>query len=294
MGDSMTRGALLGAAGVAAVGAAAGVAIWKSGGDRPDLGDRVVAARVPDPVPGDDPRAGAWGRAEAIRVLLAAQTITQPALDALGIGDVTVRALHDGTSLALRLDWEDPDADDVASLARFQDAVAVQIPAASGAKPPSVAMGGPGQAVHILQWRATWQRDIDSGHRTGVADIFPRVVHDTTPDQLLGDAAVVYYPGRHAGNPLAQLGRTSPVEEAVAEGFGTLASLPQQRAAGRGVHEDGWWRVALSIPMQRAPAGAALVPGSSWPVAFALWLGDRGNRGSRKQFADWVTLEVAA
>jgi hypothetical protein len=38
--------------------------------------------------------------------------------------------------------------------------------------------------------------------------------------------------------------------------------------------------------------GDALAPGTTWPVAFAVWLGSQENRGGRKHFADWQTLVV--
>jgi ethylbenzene dehydrogenase len=293
MAEKPTRGQLLATAGGAAVFGAAWVAIWKSGGDLPPIGDRVVARRVGE-VPADDPGAPAWDDASAVRFWLTPQTITNPKLESLQLADVTVRALHDGTTLGLRVDWEDPSADDLVALATFQDAVAVQLPAKAAAKPPPVSMGTAGQAVHIMQWRSTWQRDIDAGRRMGVADVFPRVVHDVTPDALLGDQAVVYYPGRAVGNTLSVDGRTTPVEEAVAEGFGTLTPITPQRALGRGVHSSSGWRVAMGVPLDRGPAAEPVAPGSSWPIAIAVWLGDRGNRGSRKQYSNWATLEVAA
>jgi hypothetical protein len=60
------------------------------------------------------------------------------------------------------------------------------------------------------------------------------------------------------------------------------------------VHAAGRWSVALGLPLVRGVSGAALEPGSVWPVSFAVWLGERKNRGSRKQYADWVELELEA
>jgi hypothetical protein len=35
-------------------------------------------------------------------------------------------------------------------------------------------------------------------------------------------------------------------------------------------------------------------PGSTWPVAFAIWLGSKANRAGRKQYANWLSLELEA
>jgi hypothetical protein len=156
-------------------------------------------------------------------------------------------------------------------------------------------MGAPGFPVHILQWRATWDHDIALGGKTGVDHIYPEVIHDVMPDDVLPpQTAQLYWVGREAGNPLSQVNRTSPVEEVVAEGFGSVTHLPQQTAEGRGVNEDGRWRVAMGIPAARTGVGAPLAPGSSWPIAFAVWLGSEENRGGRKHFANWQTLVLEA
>jgi Ethylbenzene dehydrogenase len=292
MAGNITRGALIGGAGAAAAGAVIGTAVWKAGGPRIRLSQTIRADRHRGTLPVDRPDSSAWDDAEAVTVLLQPQQIAPPMLDTSGVGDIIVRALHDGTELGLWVSWADETADDLVGLNLFQDALAVQLPAAAAAQPPPITMGAVGQAVHVLMWRAAWQRDIDKG-RSGVEALFPHVVRDVTPDDLLGAAAADYYPGRAVGNPLSATARTSPVEEAIAEGFGSLTTLTQQTARGVGQYSDGRWRISIGVPMARGASGGPLEPGSRWPVAFAVWLGSRGNRGSRKQYADWVTLEIA-
>jgi hypothetical protein len=293
MSDGITRGAVIGGAGAAAAGAAIGAAVWKAGGPRARLSQTVRAEHFRGTMPVDRPESSAWDDAEAVKVLLKPQQMVAPMLDTLSVGDITVRALHDGTELGLLVSWSDEEADDLVGLARFQDALAVQLPASLGAQPPPISMGAAGQPVHLLQWRASWQRDIDQG-RSGVEAQFPRVVHDVTPDDLLGEAAADYYPGRSVGNPMSALKRASPVEEAVAEGFGSLTSLKLQTARGKGVYDDGRWRVTIGFPMARGASGRPLTPGTRWPVAFALWLGSHDNRGSRKHYAEWLDLELVS
>jgi hypothetical protein len=276
-------------AGAAAVAGVAGY-VESAKPEQPVAGVPIPASQVAK-APADDPGASAWSDAQRVIVPLAPQQLVPPYLEQAGVAELLVSALHDGGIVAFRLEWDDPEADDLDGIRRYHDAVAVQLPARQASTPPAITMGAPGFPVHILQWRATWQRDIDSGGKTGVDQIYPEVVHDVMPDDVLPpETAQLYWVGRAAGNPLSQVSRTTPVEEVVAEGFGSVTHLSQQTAIGRGVHEDGGWRVVVAVPAAREGVGAPLAPGSSWPVAFAVWLGSEENRGGRKHFANWQTL----
>jgi hypothetical protein len=217
-------------------------------------------------------------------------------LERTGVTELHVRALYNTGQIAFLLEWDDEELDDLDGIRRYHDAVAIQLPARAGATPPAITMGAPGSPVHILQWRATWQRDIDSGGKTGVDQIYPEVVHDVMPDDVLPpEVAQLYWVGREAGNPLSQKFRTTTVEEVVAEGFGSVTHLPaHQTAQGNGIHEDGRWRVVIALPSDRAGVGDPLAPGTSWPIAFAVWLGSEENRGGKKHYAPWQTLVVEA
>ena len=285
------------AVGGVVAGGAAVVALAEAVGDKqtPVPGAPIVAKYVTGDLPATDPRSGTWKNAEPTLVPLVAQQIAQPFLEQAGVEELDVRGLHNGTDVALLLEWDDDQVDDLDGIRRYHDAVAVQLPTRAGATPPALTMGAPGVPVHILQWRATWQRDIDSGGNTGVDQIYPEVVHDVMPDDVLPpDVAQLYWVGREAGNPLSQTTRATPVEEVVAEGFGSVTHLRNQSARGHGNNEGGRWRVVVSLPMARTGVGEALTPGASWPIAFAVWLGSEENRGARKQIGDWHTLVLEA
>jgi hypothetical protein len=284
------------AAGGLVVGGAAVVAVAVSVDNKkpPVEGAPIVAPYVEGELPTTDPSDDAWKRADRTYVALAPQQIAQPFLDKAGVTSLDARALHNGTEVALLLEWDDDSVDDLDGIRRYHDAVAVQLPTKGGSA-PALTMGAPGNAVHILQWRATWQRDIDSGGNTGVDQIYPEVVHDVMPDDILPPkAAQLYWVGREAGNPLSQKVRTSPVEEVVAEGFGSVTHLATQTAVGHGNSEDGRWRVVIAVPAARKGVGEPLAPGTTWPISFAVWLGSEENRGGRKHIANWQTLVLEA
>lgn len=285
--DALVAAGAVGAVGAGAVGGAGVLGLFTA----EKTAARAVTARFRDGgLPADDPSAGDWDAAAETVVSLAAQRVAQPFLAGAGVGELRVRALHNGRDVAFRLAWEDVSVDDLDGVRRYHDAVAVMLPTASGT-PPAITMGAKGAPVHILQWRATWQRDLAG--KSGVDQLYPRVEHDVMPDDVLPPAtAALYWVGRAAGNPLSQVKRRTPVEQVVAEGFGTTTHLPDVDATGRGVHDGSGWTVALGFPAGREGIGAPLEPGVSWSVAFAVWLGDQENRGGRKHYADWVPFAL--
>ena len=294
MADRVSRRVFVVAAGAGVTGVALAAAIGSLGRKEAKLTDRIVAARRDGTPPVDDPVSGRWLDVDPFLVSLLPQRIVPPFLDEAGVGELTVEAMHNGEELGFRLGWDDTVPDDLDGINRFHDAVAVQLPAQAGKTPPPVMMGGPGFPVHLLQWRASWQRDLE-GRRQSVEALYPRVVRDEPPEKILPpEVAALFYVARVVDNPLSALERESSVEEIVAEGFGSVTALPEQRARGNAVHEQGRWAVTIGVPMERGAAGARLDPGSIWPVAFAVWLGSNGDRGSRKQYADWVSLELEA
>ena len=78
------------------------------------------------------------------------------------------------------------------------------------------------------------------------------------------------------------------MEEAFAEGFGTLTPLPDQRARAGARHENDHWSVVLAAPLDRRPSGDVISDQPGVPMAFALWIGADDNRGSRKHYTDWI------
>ncbi len=67
-----------------------------------------------------------------------------------------------------------------------------------------------------------------------------------------------------------------------------------QRADGKGIWQQGVWKVVVTLPMAGAGMNAPrLAPGASTFAAFAVW--DGGNRevGPRKAWSSWTSLELA-
>jgi DMSO reductase family type II enzyme heme b subunit len=248
---------------------------------------------VTDPLP-RDPAAAAWKALAGTPLSLEPQRMIEPRLErdpALTL--VELRTMHNGNEIGFHVTWEDPNRSDLEVAGHFRDSVAVQIPVTPAGSTFAV-MGQPGRPVHLLHWRASWQRAIEQGFGT-IRDVFPNAVSDVSPEDVMNaELAQRFYPAQVAGNAMAIRERTSAVEELVAEGFGTITSQGEQRAEGTGVFSGSRWEVVMVVPMDGKENQASLVPGGRTSVAVAVWNGGKGDRGARKQFASWSGLELEA
>lgn len=259
--------------------------------------DALNAVRVAGYGPMGDPTAAFWGQVPVLKVTTMPQTVVlphnpQPAIDAL-----QVRAAHNGQWLGFLLEWQDPTLSDRILVSEFGDQVAIELPisyVAGGKAPlPNPMMGNPGGRVSLIQWRATLQHDLDHGEPQ-VRDLFPYAWDDIYPDQVLRPTDAQPYTGALGlGNPISRP-HPSPVLDQMAEGWGSTTVKPQQHADGRGLWQNGVWRVAITHPLgTESENDPRLGPGVETVVAFAVW--DGGNRevGSRKAWAMWVPLRLA-
>lgn len=201
-----------------------------------------------------------------------------------------VRAVHDGTTLALRLTFEDPTHDaEFLGADTFGDAAALQW--SLDASPPLFTMGEQGRPVNLWQWKAGWELDM-----AGVRDVAALHPH-TPPDQYgLTDAKseALYITARAAGNPMAVAARSSPGEVLTAEGFGTLAVVGGDAPLhARSRWNGGFWDVvfARSFASQR-PGELALLSGAPVRFAAAVWDGASKDRNGQKSVTVWHTLEI--
>jgi DMSO reductase family type II enzyme heme b subunit len=148
-----------------------------------------------------------------------------------------------------------------------------------------------------MQWRAAFQHDIDTNAVDGPkpTDLYPDMHVDVYPDEVLRVTDARAYMGAvGVDNPISRP-KNSPVLEQMAEGFGSLTVLPQQRADGKGVWANGRWRVVITRPLAVGDAySPSLKPGDETLAAFAVWDGGSKEVGSRKAWANWVQLKLDA
>jgi hypothetical protein len=265
---------------------------------------------VPDGAfPAHDPLSPLWLRAPVTRVAQLPQNVTTPHLEVPSVAWIDVRALHNGAQVAFLLRWPDTTRNASIDVDRFSDAVAIELPLNAAAL-PSFMMGHTGGRVHIIHWKAIWQEDLDRGYQD-VKSLHPNFWVDLyffaeagltlfaegelprfpAAQSFKSPEALAQMSGAYVRNPVSILDRRVPVEEAMAEGFGTFTSQPRQDADGRGVWAADQWHVVISRPMVTEDSlDAQFSAGQESFIALAVWDGGQHNVGARKHYAPWVKL----
>jgi hypothetical protein len=253
-------------------------------------------------LPGPDPFAQEWESVPKLDVAVTPQIITMPVLETASIEQVQVQGMTDGRVILWRLSWADAEPDGNVDSGRFADAVAIQFPLASDA---SYMMGEVGKRVQILHWKALWQKDVDE-HFQDVQDLHPNYWADLywfaegkfpypIPESFTDQRSHDWFPAYRAGNPMADFLRTQPVEELVAEGFGSLTHQSDALATGAGAWRDGRWSVIFARPLHTEdPLDYQFWPGARGNFSVAVWEGSAGNVGGRKHWSMWFEFLVAA
>jgi hypothetical protein len=252
-------------------------------------------ASLPDAIAPDH---ALWDSATPMDVALQPQTTTSPMLDDPTVQVVQAVALTDGRKIAWRFSWPDANPASSTETGQFSDAVGVQFPLVPGAP---YLMGAADMPVYSLYWKAQWQHDINHGFQDVLAK-YPNAWSDVywfggdhpyhVPASFTDERAREWFIGASAGNPNSNLNRTTPVEEVIAEGFGTLTHVPAGIADGRGLWKDGRWHVVITRPIADDALSKLFAPGNTSEFAVAVWDGDAGNVGGRKHHSLWVQFEV--
>ena len=246
-----------------------------------------------------DPSAALWQQAK----VLAIQTRTLW-LRPNETGPVRVASFHNGKEIGFLLEWDDPILnEEILRHEDFRDAAAVQFPLRPGE--PSYIMGEQKGPVNIWHWKADWQADL--ARFRDIQDRYPNMAWDEYPfvrGVPHGDRGQVrvatashnptYLAGWGAGNLFSTPSRLTPIENLNSIGLGTLTSqAPEhQSVKGHGIWADGKWRVVMVRALRTAnERDTQFEPGTTVPVAFAVWDGAQGDRDGRKSVSTWQHLK---
>lgn len=220
------------------------------------------------------------------------------------IEGVEVKALHNGIQLALSLAWRDETEDK--SMARpqlFSDGAAVQFSLEKD--PPFFGMGDSKAPVHIWHWKASWQEeskrweDIETVYPHAAIDWYPADTRYTRGQPFEVSASdsrfhdPLYMSAWGASNPLAYSEKKSSLEEAQAQGLGTLTSKKHQTPPGEasGLWRDGTWQLVFLREMSAGESkDIRFAPGDGVNAAFAVWDGSATDRDGQKNVSIWNEL----
>ncbi len=260
----------------------------------------LIARQVQGELPLSDPDSPLWQQATALEVPLSAQNVAKPLLLESKVRAITARLLHNQAQVAILVEWSDQTRDEsTVRVQDFRDSVAVQFPLIEGQ--PFFCMGQQGGNVNIWHWKADWQADIlarqdmENAYADMYVDQYPFA---NPPPGKLASAADYqdrnYLPALAAGNLFASEVRSTPVEDLVAGGFGSLTTqLPEfQNVQGFGAWADGGWRVIFSRDLSSQEVeDISFSPGKSYSISFAVWDGSNGERNGQKSTSQWVSLQ---
>ncbi|MDP6582778.1 MAG: ethylbenzene dehydrogenase-related protein [Vicinamibacterales bacterium] len=259
---------------------------------------QIVAERVTAlPTHPDD---GVWGEALAVNLHLMPLWWRDDRPE-----ELNVKALHDGTRIALRLRWFDDTNDTTAIRPQdFRDAAAVQFALADD--PPFFAMGQADSPVNIWMWKSERQADLDLAFQD-LERIYPNTGIDSYPNPFISpleqpmrhaltlESDPRFVTGWGAGNIVSDPTRRSAAEDLRAGGFGTLRARPltDQDVSALGHYEIGSYEVVFTRPMNPGGTDAAVLsPGSATTVSFAVWDGSAGDRDGKKSVTIWQDLVI--
>jgi cytochrome c oxidase cbb3-type subunit 2 len=216
--------------------------------------------------------------------------------------ELSVAALHDGRSLAVRLSWRDRTCNATAVRPQdFEDMAALQL--FKGDREPFLGMGTADRPVDVWLWNPGMQAgpgdfaDVDTAYPHMSVDFYPfeRPGGDRphAPDRQPAD----FVTARQAGNLRADPDHGSTGSSLRAGGFGTATMRPRlsQLVAARGAYQgpEGRWTVVLRRPLGVPDGGGIpLAAGDRLSVAFALWDGAAGDRNGQKMVSIWHDLRL--
>lgn len=218
---------------------------------------------------------------------------------------LSVQAVHDGSTIAFRLTWNDESADDHASRTEsFEDGVALEL--YRGPAEPFLGMGDQSSPVDVWFWDADRQTGYaadDAEYPNKVVDVFPFSEATVESADLnrrgarMADQPDISLPARAAGNLIVPTGSDESGGTALHAAGPRTATfrVPQsQIVRARGDWSDGRWSVVMTRPLSiESPTdGIVLEPGGRASVAFAVWDGSHHDRNGQKSVTIWQDLQV--
>lgn len=259
--------------------------------------ERIVARAV-DEVPRSE-QADEWSQVEAVHLRMTPLWWRNDADP-----DLTVQAVHDGRTLAVRLTWKDEtDNRHAVRTESFRDAAAMEL--YRGASEPFLGMGDAATPVDVWFWDADRQ-----GAPEAVEELYPHMVVDNYPfseavvasaeldrdGARTGDQPDISLPARASGNLIVPNSDPSGGSSLHVGGPGSVTfRIPQSQLVwAHGTWTGGRWTVLMKRPLSVPTEvdGVSLQPGGRASVAFAVWDGAHNDRDGQKSITIWQDLEL--
>jgi hypothetical protein len=207
--------------------------------------------------------------------------------------ELTVAAIYDGKTLAIRLTWLDATCNDkIIRTEDFEDMAAVQL--FRGKQEPFLGMGLTDSALDLWLWRATW--NAKEGWADSKLDDYPLATPEYQRLLKPGEKLPEMLTARMAGNQHAHADKGQSAASLSAKGFGTTTFLPKpsQHVSAKSEWKGGRWTVVLRRRLTvGAEEGLSFRPGDHASIAFAIWDGAARDRNGQKLVSIWHDLQIA-
>lgn len=189
---------------------------------------------------------------------------------------VTVKAFHNHKEIYFYMTWLDQQESRALGINKFSDACAVMFPLEKNTQTSTLMMGFLGRA-NIWHWKAIRDKE------------YWGMARPQNPSY-----ADFYYPFEDT-ETLAVSKETvkSAVSDLIAVRVGTVTPKEKQDISGRGIWSDAGWQVVFKRALKADDSKVdAQFLAENKLCAFAVWNGEKGDRGGRKSISDWVELVV--
>lgn len=194
--------------------------------------------------------------------------------------NVSIKSLSDGENIAFLLKWQDgtKSVQEGYSSTAYGDGFAAQFPTVLD-KLPYIGMGSDGRAVVVHLQKATGKTYEPNGNK----DVFHQV---NSSNQNAFEANLKKY-----NDEVAQAGNGDYQRVYLSEGFRSMTQLRDSSEEGmmEMKYDKGFWS---GIIVRKLKSTNVDLSGGNFPVAFALWDGEKKNRDGMKLLSPWIEVKV--
>ena len=241
-------------------------------------GVSVRAAMVKGALPADDPTAAAWATASVSEFPMSPQVHWPTRITEVTAKTVKVRGLHDGTTVAIMLEYTDTseDPDDAAALEFMVGDTKAHF---AHGQPMAQVQGGP---VNIWYWKNKDGKGVDMGAK-GFGTLKPHAHQEVKAKGVYQGGAwkVVFSRPLHSDHPDEDMqfkpGEFANIAFAIWDGKKTESGQPKEKGSEKAI--SSWWYFRADAPPDYSPymyAALAIV----LALGFELVLVRRLKKGS--------------
>lgn len=189
---------------------------------------------------------------------------------------IMVKAFHNKNDIYFYISWKDETEDRTIGINKFSDACAIMYPLDKNPNPPTLMMGFLGKA-NIWHWKASRDKEYWGKGQEG-ARAYADFHYPFEDKETLSVSKDVVH---------------SAVNDLISIRVTTITPKEAQEVEGRGMWKLGSWQVVFKRSMVAIDVEEDAVFDTGKRLsAFAVWNGEKGDRGGRKSISDWVELEV--